>query len=565
MSFLSGVNPNGSLATTSYWTDVGATAHKWGSTAAGTAATVIYSFDPTAGYTTTEMNTVIEAMKLWSALTNITFVAGTTSSTSGLTFTKNTVGSASTSVSTYFGRSIEQTAAATVTIDTASYGFDLSGSFSSVYGYGLGTIVHELGHVLGLGHAGNYNGSANPSTQQNNQFDTRLWSAMSYIAPDNSSALDYSSYSVTGTTWGGTVNSSAPQSSTTWMPLDVLAAQRLYGAATTGPLSGGQVFGFHCNVDTSIKPFFDFTQNTTPVVTLYDSGTGNTLDLSGYSTSEVIDLRGGHFSSFAGLANNLGIAFGTKIDTADGGSGTDLYYTNGDGDTINGGSGTNTVYFANSLASYTITEVTAQEYTVTEGSEVNTLNNVQSLVFADQTVSLNCFLAGTPILTPAGEVAVEDLRAGCEVLTISGRPARVWRLVRRHVPQPSAAMMPVRIRAHSFGAGQPCRDLYLSREHAVFTGDVLIPIRALIDGGNVARVAMPDVTYLHIQLERHDVVLASGLACETYLEHDDDMFDGQALAPSELSDMTPYAPIRAQGPEVEAARMMLRRAALAEV
>jgi serralysin len=66
------------------------------------------------------------------------------------------------------------------------------------------------------------------------------------------------------------------------MILDILAAQRLYGPATSGPLaSGGQVFGFHSNITGLIAPYFDFTVNTHPVITIWDGGLNNTLDLSG--------------------------------------------------------------------------------------------------------------------------------------------------------------------------------------------------------------------------------------------------------------------------------------------
>ena len=55
---------------------------------------------------------------------------------------------------------------------------------------------------------------------------------------------------------------------TTPMMLDILAAQRLYGPPTSGPLaSGGQVFGFNSNI-TSDRRYFDFTVNTHPVITI---------------------------------------------------------------------------------------------------------------------------------------------------------------------------------------------------------------------------------------------------------------------------------------------------------
>jgi hypothetical protein len=52
----------------------------------------------------------------------------------------------------------------------------------------------------------------------------------------------------------------------------------------------------------------------------------------------------------------------------------------------------------------------------------------------------------------------------------------------------------------------------------VFVGGVLIPIRYLINGATIIQEPVDSVTYWHIELERHDVVLAEGLPCESYLD-----------------------------------------------
>ena len=116
--------------------------------------------------------------------------------------------------------------------------------------------------------------------------------------------------------------------------LDIFAAQRLYGAPTNGVLSGGQVFGFNTNImftdiDGSQQPLsicdFATGYDTEPVVTLYDSGTGNTLDLSGFSLPSMVHLGSGTWTSAAGLINNIFIEYGTAIDTAIGGAGDDRF------------------------------------------------------------------------------------------------------------------------------------------------------------------------------------------------------------------------------------------------
>jgi hypothetical protein len=77
---------------------------------------------------------------------------------------------------------------------------------------------------------------------------------------------------------------------------------------------------------------------------------------------------------------------------------------------------------------------------------------------------------------------------------------------------------PVRIRAEAFGPGLPRRDLVLSPDHAVFVEGVLIPVRYLLNGATVIQEAWDRVTWHHIELASHDVILAEGLPAETYLD-----------------------------------------------
>lgn len=137
-------------------------------------------------------------------------------------------------------------------------------------------------------------------------------------------------------------------------------------------------------------------------------------------------------------------------------------------------------------------------------------------------VSLACFLAGTRIATTRGEIAVETLAVGDHALArFAGRAEIVWighRTVRcdRH-PAPEN-VWPVRIRAHAFGPQNPRRDLLLSPDHAVYAEGVLIPVRHLIDGRMVLQVECRTAEYWHVELSRHDVLLAEGLYAESYLD-----------------------------------------------
>ncbi len=135
-----------------------------------------------------------------------------------------------------------------------------------------------------------------------------------------------------------------------------------------------------------------------------------------------------------------------------------------------------------------------------------------------------CFAAGTLIRTPAGDVAVETLKAGDLVLTASGdvRPVK-WIGHKdfdfRLIPGQRAAL-PIRIVADALGPNRPSQDLYLSAGHSIcvdVVGEVFIPVGRLINGGTIAQVETDTISYWHVELDSHDVLLANNLPTESYL------------------------------------------------
>ena len=144
---------------------------------------------------------------------------------------------------------------------------------------------------------------------------------------------------------------------------------------------------------------------------------------------------------------------------------------------------------------------------------------------ADNPYTNPCFAFGTLIRTARGDIAVEDLAIGDLVVTTSGahRPIR-W-LGHRRVdcarhPRP-ADVLPVLIAAHAFGDARPARDLLVSPGHAICVdalGEILIPAGALVDGGAICQVPVDTVTYWHVELDSHDILLAENLPAESYLE-----------------------------------------------
>ncbi|GAA5266597.1 hypothetical protein ACOSOMT5_P3026 [Acidiphilium sp. MT5] len=149
---------------------------------------------------------------------------------------------------------------------------------------------------------------------------------------------------------------------------------------------------------------------------------------------------------------------------------------------------------------------------------------ITTLVTGNEAIEIQCFAAGTLIETKTGPIAVEALRSGICVKTLSGEaPIRWigWRTIdlSRHPNRP--AVQPIRIAPHAFAPGSPSRWLRLSPDHAVLIDDLcaLVPIRMLVNGGTiVADNYARSITYYHVELDRHDVLIAEGLAAESYLD-----------------------------------------------
>jgi hypothetical protein len=137
-------------------------------------------------------------------------------------------------------------------------------------------------------------------------------------------------------------------------------------------------------------------------------------------------------------------------------------------------------------------------------------------------IVMPCFRCGTRIATRSGEILIEELAIGDLVQAHDAGLAPIKWIGHRCVdcrnhPKPQK-VWPVRVCAGAFGDDMPHRDLWLSPDHAVFVDDVLIPIKRLVNGTSIEQVPMDEVTYYHIELEHHDVLLAEGLPAESYLD-----------------------------------------------
>ncbi len=165
-----------------------------------------------------------------------------------------------------------------------------------------------------------------------------------------------------------------------------------------------------------------------------------------------------------------------------------------------------------------------------------------------------CFLPGTRIETPAGLVKIEELRIGDAVLTVSGEAKRIKFIGRRDLvrtpPEPWAGLGPVKIARFAIDGKAPHSDLYVSSAHAIYIDGILIPAGNLVNGVTIVADAKPEalsLTYFHIELDTHEVLLAEGLAVESLLRDNLPAFDNAGehirLYGSSVAPMSPFAPV----------------------
>ncbi len=154
-------------------------------------------------------------------------------------------------------------------------------------------------------------------------------------------------------------------------------------------------------------------------------------------------------------------------------------------------------------------------------------NSIDRIEVLAGSLETPCLAEGTRVLTARGEVAVEALREGDLVATLlgggegAGFAPVCWlghrALDLRAHPDP-AAVRPVRVRAGALGEGRPHRDLVVSPGHALFLDGVLVQASRLVNGHSVVQEPWERVTYWHVELPRHDVLLAEGVPAESYLD-----------------------------------------------
>jgi hypothetical protein len=235
---------------------------------------------------------------------------------------------------------------------------------------------------------------------------------------------------------------------------------------------------------------------------------------------------------------------------------------------------TDPVYVDDSGITFLADNAAQEEVNVysTDGQTISVSLGDSIYTATDVSLTVTCFVEGTRIATPTGDVRVEALSAGDTVLCADGRTQTISWIGKRDVdltrhPE-SEKVRPVGIAPHAFGPGLPASPLFLSPDHAIYAEGVLIPVRYLINDSSVAQLAegaRARATYYHVELPTHDVLLAEGLAVESYLDTGNrDSFSNGDKAIALFPDFSPllwdakgYAPLCVTGPEVERVRTLL--------
>jgi Ca2+-binding RTX toxin-like protein len=214
---------------------------------------------------------------------------------------------------------------------------------STVGGRGFLTFLHEIGHSLGLSHPGPYDASDETAPDYGDDAtfleDSGQYTIMSY----------FGDHYIVGSGW-------APPDKDTPQPkgdfvywqtptmYDIDAAQQKYGADLT-TRTEGTIYGYNYNGPAQWAKIYDFSQNLRPLVTIYDAGGIDTIDLSIYAAGpQILDLRGGSYSDVLGMVNNLAIAFTTLIENGIGGQGDDVVRGNDAANGLWGNDGNDTLY-----------------------------------------------------------------------------------------------------------------------------------------------------------------------------------------------------------------------------
>ncbi|MDV7269964.1 Hint domain-containing protein [Thioclava sp. A2] len=409
-----------------------------------------------------------------------------------------------------------------------SWGWD-SGSVVFYGGTGSDTVFAGTGDDTIYGGDGNdsLSGGAGNDSLNGGAGDDTLAGGAGADALDGGTGFDTADYSASGTA--------------------------VHIELSTGSFSGGDATGDTAvGIDAIIGS--DFNDTLTGYDGTFDGGTVSNL-LDGGAGDDFLSGLGGADWLIGGAGNDTligGVGDDTFVYSLGDGNDTITDFNSGNTGTLSDGTSTNND-FINLTAFYdNLAELYADQADDGILNQSNTLDaNGRTVDYSDNTsfgtgsltftgasadntfftaenTGVTCYLAGTRILTPEGEVAIERLRVGDKVVTRDhGAQTIRWIGVSRLQSTPEIA--PIRIAAGALGSGLPLRDLYVSPQHRVLvhsrivarmTGaeEVLVASKKLLPmPGFQAMPADGQLTYVHLMCDAHEIIYAEGAPSETLL------------------------------------------------
>ncbi|OUI91571.1 membrane protein [Acetobacter indonesiensis] len=351
--------------------------------------------------------------------------------------------------------------------------------------------------------AGNWSNGVPTSTSDVVIDSGTIQSALSITLPPGGSSASISSLTITGggsVTFDGSLNSTYKRTTlivngNVTVPEDNVTTLNHVNLISSGNVSGGTIFiakgsTIQANVTTPIT--FSPTNDGVYPNTLYLTGSGTPPSITNFS----------HFDS---------ITFGSLIsgDTNQ----HNVYIRDAPGST----GSTYEIY------DETTDTVLVSPLTMAPGEDVT------KITWQSDAGTLNCFLSGSLIRTPSGDVAVEEISIGDEVITFDWKTNQeisqqvIWvgkanTQVKPHLSDDEAGW-PVRILKNAISEGVPFKDMLITPEHCLFFEGKFVPARMLVNGASIFfDKSITSYDYYHVETAQHSVITADGILTESYLD-----------------------------------------------